>query len=67
MSQDAVSAETTRQDERLLTATEVAAVLGVRPKRVYELGIPCVRLSARSLRWERSALARWIEGRRSRP
>ena len=28
------------EGERLLTATEVAAMLGVRPKRVYELGIP---------------------------
>lgn len=61
-----VSTDIAREGERLLTATEVAAILGVRPKRVYELGIPCVRLSARSLRWELSALARWIEGRRSR-
>lgn len=66
MNLETVGTDDAHESERLLTATEVAAILGVRPKRVYELGIPCVRLSARSLRWERSALARWIEGRRSR-
>ena len=49
--------------EPLLTAADVARVLGVRPKRVYELGIPAVKLSARSLRWRPSQLAAWIEGR----
>ncbi len=49
--------------ESLLTAAEVARVLGVRPKRVYELGIPAVKLSARSLRWRPSQVAAWIAGR----
>jgi predicted DNA-binding transcriptional regulator AlpA len=51
--------------EPLLTAEQVAAILGVRPKRVYELGIPCVHLSARSLRFRRCDVVSWIEGRRT--
>ncbi len=46
--------------EPLLTATDVGRILGVRPKRVYELGIPAVRISERSLRWSRLDLERWI-------
>jgi predicted DNA-binding transcriptional regulator AlpA len=61
-----MQAKSVAEADRLLRATEVAAILGVRLKRVYELGIPCVRLSARSLRWQRGALAVWIEERRSR-
>ena len=44
----------------LLTAKQVAAILGVRAKRVYELGIPCVRLSERSIRWRPEAVSQWI-------
>lgn len=47
----------------LLTAKEVAVILGVRPKRVYELGIPTVRISARQLRWRPSAVQQWIASR----
>jgi predicted DNA-binding transcriptional regulator AlpA len=50
--------------EPLLTAVQVGRVLGVRPKRVYELGIPAVRISERSLRWSRADLARWISDRK---
>jgi predicted DNA-binding transcriptional regulator AlpA len=49
--------------EKLLTAAQVAKVLGVRPKRVYELGIPAVKLSERALRWKPSQLAAWIQER----
>jgi predicted DNA-binding transcriptional regulator AlpA len=49
--------------ETLLTAEQVARVLGVRTKRVYELGIPGVKLSERSLRWRPSQLAAWIHER----
>ena len=51
--------------EPLLTAADVAEVLGVRPKRVYELGIPAVKLSDRALRWRPSQLAAWIHERES--
>jgi predicted DNA-binding transcriptional regulator AlpA len=50
--------------EPLLTATEVGRILGVRPKRVYELGIPAVRISERALRWSRRDLEQWISQRK---
>lgn len=50
--------------EPLLTAAQVSRILGVRPKRVYELGIPTVRISEKSLRWRRSDLEAWIDRRR---
>lgn len=59
------AAEVPTDLEPLLTAEQVAHILGVRPKRVYELGIPCVRLSARSLRYRRADVVSWIEGRRT--
>jgi hypothetical protein len=50
--------------EPLLTAAPVARILAVRPKRVYELGIPAVRISVKALRWQRSDLEAWLEQRR---
>ena len=47
----------------LLNAREVAQLLSVRPKRVYELDIPFVRLSERSIRWRRSDVESWIDRR----
>lgn len=44
----------------LLTAEQVAAVLKIRPKEVYTLRLPAVRLSARRLRWTRSSLDQFI-------
>jgi hypothetical protein len=44
----------------LMTAREVAALLNVRPKRVYELGIPHVQISQRAKRWDRNAVLAWI-------
>ena len=58
---------TTPSTERLLRAGDVAAILGVRTKRVYELGIPAVRLSSRCLRWRRADIDRWLDGRRVLP
>lgn len=37
--------------ETLLTAAEVAAYLGIGPKKVYGLPIPQVRLSDKRIRW----------------
>lgn len=45
----------------LMTAREVAAMLNVRPQRVYELGIPHVQISPRSKRWHPNAVQTWIE------
>jgi predicted DNA-binding transcriptional regulator AlpA len=53
----------TRVTEPLLTARDVAKLLSVPMKRVYELGIPAVRLSTRSLRWRLSDVQQWIERR----
>jgi predicted DNA-binding transcriptional regulator AlpA len=50
--------------ERLLRAADVAAILSVPTKRVYELGIPAVRLSSRCLRWRCSDVECWVEERR---
>ncbi len=49
--------------EPLLTVKEVARILSVPVKRVYELDIPAVRLSTRSLRWRMSDVQQWIERR----
>lgn len=50
--------------EALRTAAQVAAILGVRRKRVYELGIPCIRLSARTIRWRHRDVLEWVASRR---
>lgn len=52
--------------EPLLTAAQVARILSVRLKRVYELGIPAVRLSEKTLRWRRSAVLTWLDQRTER-
>ena len=46
--------------ESLLTAAQVARIVGVSTKRVYELGIPAVRISERSLRWRPRTVEIWI-------
>jgi predicted DNA-binding transcriptional regulator AlpA len=59
----AVVADPVEPLEPLLTAAEVARILGVRVKRVYELGVPAVRLSEKCLRWRPSAVQTWLESR----
>ncbi len=49
--------------EPLWTAEQVARYLGVRPKRVYELGIPSMRLAVRTLRWRRGDVEAWLAAR----
>ena len=51
-------------DEQLLPARQVAALLGLNLKRVYELGIPIIRISARSIRWKVKDVLSWIDERR---
>jgi predicted DNA-binding transcriptional regulator AlpA len=63
---DSLRIPTLSLDERcevqsLLTAREVAALLKVGPKRVYELNIPFVQLSARCKRWQLREVQSWIE------
>jgi predicted DNA-binding transcriptional regulator AlpA len=58
-----LSDELTVFDE-LLDAREVAALLKVRYKRVYDLGIPTVRVGPRTLRWRVSDIEAWLSARR---
>ena len=51
----------------MLRAREVARILGVRDKRVYELvGHIAVRYAPRTLRWRPTDIHKWIEARRGR-
>jgi predicted DNA-binding transcriptional regulator AlpA len=50
--------------DELLDARDVSALLKVRLKRVYELGIPTVRVGPRTLRWRRTDLEAWVSERR---
>lgn len=45
----------------LLTALEVAALLGIRPKRVYELPIPRVRLGTKTIRWRMKDIQTYVD------
>jgi hypothetical protein len=51
--------------DTLLKAEQVARRLNVRPKTVYGLGIPCVRLSLRTKRWRHGDVDAWIESRKA--
>jgi predicted DNA-binding transcriptional regulator AlpA len=50
----------------LLTAEQVAQILKVRTKEVYELPLQAVRLSPRRLRWPRSIVEQFIATRGER-
>jgi predicted DNA-binding transcriptional regulator AlpA len=52
------------EPNRLLTADEVARVLGVRRKRVYSLPLPRIMLSEKCVRYRWSDLLAWLESRR---
>ncbi len=53
---------------RLLTAQEVAAELSVTPRWVYgqvaEHAMPAYRVGQRALRFDRQAVAAWLEAQR---
>lgn len=52
------------EGEGMLTASQVAGMLGISRKRVYELDIPVVQLSSRTLRWLRQDVLEWRDKRR---
>lgn len=52
-------------ERRFLSAREVGALIGVRARRVYELEIPCIRISPRCVRWVRGDVLRWLSDRRA--
>jgi predicted DNA-binding transcriptional regulator AlpA len=47
-----------------LTASQVAGMLGIPRKRVYELDIPAIQLSPRTLRWLPQDVLEWRNKRR---
>jgi predicted DNA-binding transcriptional regulator AlpA len=49
--------------EPLLTAADVAAILKVPVKSVYELPIPRVKISRRRIRWQPQEVLQFIERR----
>jgi len=52
--------------DQLFTNREVAKLLNVAPKRVYELNIPCVRISARCIRYRAADVEAWLNARTQR-
>jgi excisionase family DNA binding protein len=57
--------------EPLLKVPEVAALLGLRPKSVYDLvesgKLPHFRLGPRTIRFARADLIAWLDGRKRAP
>ena len=53
-----------RDREALLTASQVATLLRIARKRVYELDIPVIQLSRRTLRWMVADVLEWRDKRR---
>lgn len=49
----------------LLTPEEVADKLGIRKRHVQRLGIPCVRLGRKTLRYRLQDVDTWIDKHRS--
>lgn len=47
-----------------LTSAEVAAILKVPVRRVRELGIPCVQLGPKTVRYLRDELEEWLRKKR---
>ena len=52
-----------RDLRRLLSVEEVADILGVPPKKVYELSLPCIAVTERRYRWDPATLRRWLVNR----
>lgn len=47
----------------LLTVTDIASILRLKPKQVYGLKIPCIRVSRRAMRFRQSAFDAWLAAR----
>lgn len=48
----------------ILTREEVAAFLKVRPRQVERLGVPCIYLGRKTLRYLRADVLAWLEAQR---
>ena len=49
----------------VLTRDEVAGWLKVEPRQVERLGVPCLRLGRKTLRYLRSDVLAWLEAQRT--
>ena len=63
---DKCDAEPVVNDRPRWTAKDVAEYLQIAPKRVYELDIPQVRLSERTIRYDPEDVFAWEQKRKSR-
>ena len=50
----------------VLTREQVAAWIQVKPRQVERLGVPCLRLGNKTLRYLRSDVLRWLEKQRTK-
>jgi hypothetical protein len=48
----------------ILTRAEVASWLKVRPRQVDRLGVPCIALGRKTLRYLQSDVLAWLEAQR---
>jgi hypothetical protein len=48
----------------VLTRDQVAAWLQVKPRQVERLGVPCLRLGSKTLRYLRRDVLKWLEQQR---
>lgn len=53
-------------DTSLMTRVEVAAWLKVRPRQVERLGVPCIALGRKTVRYLRADVLEWLERQRGR-
>jgi hypothetical protein len=51
--------------EEILTREECAAWLKVRPRELTRLGVPCVPLSKKLVRYIRADVTAWLESKRT--
>lgn len=53
------------EELQLLTAMELGALLGMSPKRVYDIPIPQVRVGKRAVRWRVSDVRDFLTRRKA--
>jgi hypothetical protein len=56
----------TTSTAEILTRDEVAVWLKVEPRQVERLGVPCLRLGRKTLRYLRADVLSWLEAQRSK-
>ena len=56
----------TPSESVILTLPEDAAWLKVRPRQVDRLGVPCIRLGRKTVRFLKSDVVAWLESQRTR-